>query len=55
MLADPSSISTSDLTLHALETQDLLPTLIDALVSPLPHGPDGESEGDLEFEEKIMK
>ena len=55
MLAEPSSFSTSELTRNALEQSGLLKALIDALVAPLPHGPDGDSEGDPELEEKIIK
>lgn len=55
MLADPSSFSTSESTCDALEQRGLLKALIDALVAPLPHGPDGDSEGDPELEEKIIK
>lgn len=55
MVADPTSLSTSPLTLRAMEEEGLLQSLIDALTSPLPHGPDGESEGDSDFEAKIVK
>ncbi|KAF7795103.1 hypothetical protein EIP86_006248 [Pleurotus ostreatoroseus] len=55
MVADPASFSTSPLTLRAMEEEGLLQGLIDALTSPLPHGPDGESEGDPDFEAKIVK
>ncbi|THH28769.1 hypothetical protein EUX98_g5422 [Antrodiella citrinella] len=54
MLSDPASFSTSELTQRALRERGLLSTLIQSLVSPLPYGPDGESEGDPDFEEKIM-
>ncbi|KAJ3557631.1 hypothetical protein NM688_g1371 [Phlebia brevispora] len=54
MIADPSSISTSPLALRALEEDGLLQALLDALTSPVPHGPDGESEGDPDFEAKIV-
>ncbi|KAI0799606.1 nucleotide exchange factor Fes1-domain-containing protein [Irpex lacteus] len=54
MLADPSSASTSELTIDALENHGLLQVLIDSLVSPVPHGPDGETEGDPEFEDKCL-
>ncbi|PSR81815.1 hypothetical protein PHLCEN_2v6246 [Hermanssonia centrifuga] len=55
MLSDPSSVSTSGLAARALEEQGLLQALINALVSPVPYGPDGESDEDAEFEEKIFK
>ena len=54
MLSDPSSISTSDMTREALEQRGLLDALINALVHPVPHGPDGETYGDVDFEEKIV-
>ncbi len=55
MLSDPGSLSTSSLTIRAMENEGLLQALLDALTSPLPHGPDGESEGDEDFEAKIVK
>lgn len=55
MLSDPSSVSTSELALDALETRGLLQTLINGLVHPVPHGADGEKEGDWEFEEKVVR
>lgn len=54
MIADPASFSTSGLVQRALEEKGLLQGLIDALVSPTPHGADGEQEGDAEFEDKIV-
>lgn len=54
MLADPSSASTSELTKEALESHGLLEGLVGALTSPVPHGPDGEIEGDKDFEDKII-
>lgn len=54
MIADPSSVSTVELTRDALEHHGLLEVLIGALTSPVPHGPDGENEGDEEFEDKII-
>jgi len=54
MLSDPSSISTTRLTQHALEQRGLLQTLVQSLVSPLPFGPDGESEHDADYEELII-
>lgn len=54
MIADPSSASTSELTIDALENHGLLQALIDSLTSPVPHGPDGEAEGDPEFEDKVI-
>ncbi|KAI0354249.1 Fes1-domain-containing protein [Trametes cingulata] len=59
MVSDPSSISTSGPTVHALEHDGLLGTLVGALASPVPHGPNGEhgadGEGDADFEEKVLR
>ncbi|KAI0758916.1 nucleotide exchange factors-like protein [Fomes fomentarius] len=55
MVADPSSYATSPSTVRALEERGLLQTLISSLASPVPHGPDGESEGDADFEEKVLR
>ena len=54
MDSNPASVSTSDLTREAFEQRGLLDALVNALVSPLPHGPDGEQSGDADFEEKII-
>ncbi|EPQ55957.1 Fes1-domain-containing protein [Gloeophyllum trabeum ATCC 11539] len=53
--ADPSALNTSPPTLTALRSKALLPALINALVSPVPHGEDGENEGDADFEEKVVR
>ncbi|OBZ74937.1 Hsp70 nucleotide exchange factor FES1 [Grifola frondosa] len=55
MVADPSSFSTSPATRKAFEEYGLLQALISSLTSPMPHGPDGESEGDPDFEEKVVR
>ena len=55
MLSDPRSTGTSAVTLQALREQGLLGTLISALTSPTPHGADGESERDVDLEEKIIR
>lgn len=55
MVADPSSYSTSPSAVRALEERGLLQTLISSLASPVPHGPDGETEGDADFEEKVLR
>ena len=40
----------------ALEAYGVLHALVAAVVSPVPHGPDGESEGgDPDFEEKVLR
>ena len=55
MQADPSSISTSPAALKALEEHGILQSLVSAVTSPVPHGPDGESEGDADFDEKVIR
>ena len=56
MVRDPSSYETSPPTVAALETYGVLPALVAAVASPVPYGPDGESEGgDPDFEEKVLR
>ena len=55
MLSDPSSKWTSPITLNALHEHGLLAALISALTAPVPHGDDGEIEGDVDFEEGIVR
>ncbi|OSD00060.1 hypothetical protein PYCCODRAFT_730518 [Trametes coccinea BRFM310] len=55
LLSDPASASTAGATLHALEQHGLLSSLVGALAAPVPHGPDGEREGDADFEEKVLR
>lgn len=55
MLSDPSSTMTSQFTVEALEDRGLLRALVRALTAPVPYGQDGESEGDADFEEKIIR
>jgi hsp70-interacting protein len=55
MMKDPSSISTSEITLKALEDRGLLKGIISALTVPVPYGKDGESNEDVDFEEKILR
>lgn len=55
MVADPSSFSTSPATLRAFEERGVLSALVSALADPVPFGPDGESEGDVDFEEQVLK
>ncbi|KAI0693093.1 armadillo-type protein [Cerioporus squamosus] len=42
-------------TVQALEQNGLLSTLVSSLATPVPHGPNGESEGDADFEEKVLR
>lgn len=55
MLSDPKGTNTADKTLEAFKKHGILSALVQALVSPTPHGPDGETEGDLDLEEKIVR
>ncbi|TFK92156.1 nucleotide exchange factors-like protein [Polyporus arcularius HHB13444] len=55
MLSDPSSFSTSQPTVQALEQNGILSSLVSSLATPVPHGPNGESEGDADFEEKVLR
>jgi hsp70-interacting protein len=54
MVADPRSTDTSTPTCKALESHGIRKALVESLVHPVPHGPDGEAEGDLDFEEKAV-
>ncbi|KAH7924195.1 Fes1-domain-containing protein [Leucogyrophana mollusca] len=61
MLSDPDSVSTSGPTLQALiaentvEGSSLLDAVISALSEPVPFGPDGESERDVDFEDNVVR
>ncbi|KZT00287.1 nucleotide exchange factors-like protein [Laetiporus sulphureus 93-53] len=55
MQSDPSSFATSAAALKALDEHGLLQALISAMASPTPHGPDGETEGDADFDEKVIR
>ncbi|KZV75820.1 Fes1-domain-containing protein [Peniophora sp. CONT] len=55
MLADPKSTETADKALQAMTEYGILGALVSALVSPSPHGPDGETEGDVDLDEKIVR
>ncbi|KAG1775643.1 hypothetical protein EV702DRAFT_1115627 [Suillus placidus] len=62
MLSDPSSVSTSALTLAAIQYRtegeeggSLLDAWVSALVEPVPFGADGETEKDVEFQENIVR
>ncbi|KAG2117160.1 armadillo-type protein [Suillus discolor] len=59
MLSDPSSVSTSALTLAAIQEEgeqggSLLDALISALIEPVPFGVDGEIDKDDQFQENIV-
>ncbi|KAG2151100.1 armadillo-type protein [Suillus bovinus] len=60
MLSDPSSVSTSALTLAVIQNEgeqggSLLDALISALIEPVPFGVDGEMDKDDEFQENIVR
>ena len=55
MLSDPDFFSTSQITKQALECHAILPALVHSLISPVPYGPDGDSEGDSDFEENVIQ
>ncbi|GBE86961.1 Hsp70 nucleotide exchange factor FES1 [Sparassis crispa] len=55
MLSDPTSFSTSPATFAAFQERGMLQALISSLTSPTPHGADGETEGDPDFEEKVVR
>ncbi|KAG1829275.1 armadillo-type protein [Suillus variegatus] len=60
MLSDPSSVSTSALTLAEIQEEreqwgSLLDALISALIEPVPFGVDGEIDKDDEFQENIVR
>lgn len=55
-LSSPSSVNTSEPTIAALESRGILEVIVDALVEPLPHGPDGENmEEDIELVERVIR
>ncbi|KAG1856728.1 hypothetical protein F4604DRAFT_1797589, partial [Suillus subluteus] len=64
MLSNPLSVSTSALTLAAIQEEGedseeealfLLDALITALIEPVPFGVDGEMDKDDEFPENIVR
>jgi hsp70-interacting protein len=54
MVSDPKSVDTSTATLAAFRDQGILKALVDGLTHPLPYGPDGDTESDVDFEEKVV-
>jgi hypothetical protein len=55
MISDPSSTMTSQFAAEALEDRGLLRALVRTLTAPVPYGQDGESEGDADLEEKVVR
>lgn len=54
MLRDPKSTDTSRATQQAFAQHGILSALVEGLVRSVPHGADGDSERDLDFEEKVV-
>lgn len=54
MVADPMSFSTSPITVKALEEHRIIDSLVSSLLSPVPFGPDGDREHDVDLEEKVI-
>jgi hsp70-interacting protein len=54
MISDPKSVDTSTATLAAFRDQGILKALVDGLTHPVPYGPDGDTESDVDFEEKVV-
>ncbi|KAF8586410.1 nucleotide exchange factors-like protein [Ramaria rubella] len=52
-LVDPTS--TSSLALEALRTHGIVSALVESLTSPVPHGPDADSEIDEDYMEKAAR
>jgi hypothetical protein len=57
LVADPSAADTGPATLRALSAHRLLPVVVRELVTPTPHGPDGEESGtcDTDLEERLAR
>ncbi|KAA1474088.1 nucleotide exchange factors-like protein [Dentipellis sp. KUC8613] len=53
MARDPLSANTAPVALKALKDHELLKALVRALVTPTPHGANGDEEGDVDLEERI--
>jgi len=49
------STETSAITSEALQRHGILDVAVKALVSPIPHGQDGDQEGDVDYEEKAVR
>lgn len=49
------STETSAITSEALQRHGILDVAVKTLVSPIPHGQDGDQEGDVDYEEKAVR
>lgn len=47
--------ATAAVTSQALHQHGLIKPLVQSLVNPVPHGEDGEHEGDADYEEKLVR
>lgn len=48
-------VSTTVPVLHALRKYQVIPALVESLVSPLPHGPNADEESDPDYTEKAAR
>jgi len=61
MVSNPSSITTWSTTLAALQSESapeqssLLDALVSSLTEPVPFGPDGENDRDVEFQGMVVR
>lgn len=49
------STDTSSVTLGALQRHGVVNVIVNLLVHPMPHGEDGDQEGDMDYEEKAVR
>ena len=49
------STATADVTSRALRDHGIISKLVQSLVNPVPHGQDGDVEGDEDFDEKLLR
>ncbi|KAJ3504730.1 hypothetical protein NLJ89_g7784 [Agrocybe chaxingu] len=55
-LQDPSRTATSPITLIAFKEHGILDAVVSSLITPLPHGDDGENtDADVDYEEKAVR
>ena len=49
------STDTASAAISALQNRGIAKDLVQCLVNPLPHGEDGDLEGDVDLEEKLVR
>lgn len=54
-IPDIGETQTSGLASRSIAASGIVKHLLQSLISPVPHGPDGDAEKDLDFEEKSVK